>query len=264
MKPYLFLHIPKSAGSSISECLPYNRCTILNFLDQNKDNNDFFNFGYAAPRHHYTIEQYAKIGVTIPKEVYKFTFVRNPWDRVVSLFHEWKRLNQIQVKYENKIYDVEPSDDSFFDFVKNVLFDALRNNSYYRPTLRCKFSIPGVTSKVYEKTAVFNDFQQPIKECPFYYTIANGHFTPQIKYTHDLSGNQIVDFVGKYENLQEDFNKLNKILDWGIPELKIPYINQSKRLKKNYRDYYNDGTGLTKELVYDIYQEDVKTYNYVF
>ena len=63
---------------------------------------------------------------------------------------------------------------------------------------------------------VWTNYAQPVEKCPFYYTIANGHFIPQVKYTHDSSNNQIVDFIGKFETLQEDYDKLNKICDWNF------------------------------------------------
>ena len=259
MKPYLFLHIPKTAGSSVAECLPSGRTTIPHFLTENKDNNDLCAFGFDGPRHHYTFEQYTKIGVEIPEKIYKFAFVRNPWDRVVSMFHHWQKLNTKYTNYQSKLTGEtvtvreEFPDSVFGSFVSSTLYEAMQDNiTEYKP----KITYNGETLK--------GTFNQPTPGCPFYYTVQYGHFTPQVKYTHDSRGKQVVDFIGRYETLQQDINKLRNILDEELPLVTLPHINQSKRLKKDYRDYYNDGTGLSKELVYEMYREDIETYNYVF
>ena len=60
----LFLHIPKTAGTSINEDLqPYLK----------------YQFG------HVTAQEYIERGFDL-KNIFTFTFVRNPYDRFVSLF----------------------------------------------------------------------------------------------------------------------------------------------------------------------------------
>ena len=58
----------------------------------------------------------------------------------------------------------------------------------------------------------------------------------------DEDGNDIIDFVGRYENLKEDFSEICSRLD--LPELTLPHLNKSKTV--NYRSMY---TNETRDLV---------------
>ena len=258
MKPYLFLHIPKTAGSSVAEVLPHGRSTIPDFFKNNKDNIDLQLYGYNSPRHHYTPEQFNKVGLEIPDDVYRFAFVRNPWDRVVSMFHHWTNINSRFVKIKRKSGEVVEyrekfPDSTFSSFVESTLHDAMQHGiTEYKPVIR------------HDGENFDGVYAQPIKDCPFYYTINHGHFTPQVKYTHDRGGRQTVDFIGKYESLQEDVSKLISNLGGDPQSVSIPHVNQSSRAKKHYRNYYEDGRGLAKELVNEIYKDDIETYNYSF
>ncbi len=72
----------------------------------------------------------------------------------------------------------------------------------------------------------------------------------------DENGQIGVDFIGKYENLQSDFNKVCELLK--IPKTKLPRINVSKR--KHYSYYYDEeskeiiATGLKYDIEQGAYQ----------
>ena len=267
MKPYLFLHIPKTGGSSVVQCLPNGRCSLDKFFVDNKKNEDLDNYGYGAARHHYTLEQMEKIETlrsNLTPQLYKFVFVRNPWDRVVSIFHDWKEQNARDIFLQHPISGLtykgrEPlGDEMFSQFVSNILTPVMDLNiKEYKPKIVFKEDTGNYTN-------LPGEYIQPIDNCPFYYTIANGHFTPQIKYTHNSSGDQVVDFIGKYETLQEDYDKLNEICGWNFKFMTLPHANKSQRAEKDYRRYYEDGSGLVKHLVSEIYREDIETYGYTF
>ena len=69
------------------------------------------------------------------------------------------------------------------------------------------------------------------------------HNLEQYKFIYDTSDNCLVDFIGRFENLQEDFNIVcDKI---GIPRQKLPHKNKTKHQNKsNYKHYTN--TTMTK------------------
>ena len=82
------------------------------------------------------------------------------------------------------------------------------------------------------------------------------HFCKQSKWTHHKNEN-ITDFIGKFENLHKDVKTLEDIL--GFKNSKIPHINKSNH--KYYKDYYNQKM---IDAVAEIYEEDIKNFNYGF
>lgn len=106
---------------------------------------------------------------------------------------------------------------------------------------------------------------------------------PQTEYILDTTGNQIVDFVGKFETLQDDFNLVCERI--GIPPTSIPHANNStdrspskrKQIKlkilgalgkvsnvenhPNTSDYYDDET---VALIGDLYRTDIEHFGYQF
>jgi chondroitin 4-sulfotransferase 11 len=72
----------------------------------------------------------------------------------------------------------------------------------------------------------------------------------------DDDGNEIVDDVGRYENLEEDFARLCERV--GITA-QLPRLNTSSR--GTYRDYY---TAETKALVARHFSRDIERFNYSF
>ncbi|NEO72255.1 sulfotransferase family 2 domain-containing protein [Moorena sp. SIO3H5] len=113
------------------------------------------------------------------------------------------------------------------------------------------------------KDFVFNNFPKPNP-----YSDASRHVLPQYDFLYDSQGNRLVDFVGKFENLQADFNIVCQKL--GIKDTKLPHLNSNKQNKivkgykqdyKPYLEYYDDET---KEFVGKIYQKDIETFDYKF
>ena len=71
-------------------------------------------------------------------------------------------------------------------------------------------------------------------------------------------GDVLVDFVGRYERLSKDFNKICKKI--GV-NTKLVYINKTKKKHKDYRKYYNSNC---IELVKKYRQIDIEKFNYTF
>lgn len=208
----LFVHIAKTGGSSIRAALKRLHWTdpyaipihLVNGLTRVLK----YKTGAKLPRHAKAIAAFECIGEPFWSQLFKFSFVRNPWDLQVSSWHHLRRVPSA------------PTDhlDSFESFLR-FKFDPDRPFQY------------------------FFDISQEI----------------QSHYVIDLNGRVIVDFIGRYERLHEDFAEACR--RGGIPHLHLPHERHSRERKKDYRLYYDD---VTAELVATHYAQDIALFGYAF
>jgi hypothetical protein len=211
-KNVLFIWLPKTAGSSIYHALRKTRYHCKKLINREKNGviespyTDFDNTG-AVTFSHTSIEALIQNGI-VNKEFFensfKFCFVRNPWDRLVSLFF-YRKLNK-----------------EYKDFQEFCL-----------------------------------DFQdRKIEPIGLYNSRLNSQFNDQISWLMDGRGRLLVDFIGRFERLEEDFSKICRILR---VRNSLPHRNRSNH--SGYRKYYNKTSA---EIIRKKYIRDVEFFGYDF
>ncbi len=224
----IFIHIPKTAGTSMEYALGMHGGIDFigkeRYINQKKDETRFFGSGL---QHLSFLELKAKIPQKQLESYFKFTIVRNPWDRLVSHF-AWKKGRWI--KKEELTVDV---------FEKEV------NNLYKEYKLRMGWF------NLVTKTIKARSTHQGIIDA-----WGNRHLMPQYLYTKSWNEKNGIDFIGKYENLDSAWDYIcNQIgVNLEIDRRMISY-------RKGYREYYSPKT---IKIVEEIYQKDILNFNYEF
>jgi hypothetical protein len=203
---FLFIHVEKAAGSSIQQALlPFanaqpnsrlrRRLALLGPLNRVGGLFRALQFGEHATAN--------EVKRCLPAEVYdslfKFAFVRNPWDRLVSRYAHLLRSK------DRRRHNFISSLEKFEDFLQ---WEIQRDSANQYP------------------------------------------------YVTDAQGNQIVDFVGHYETLGEDFDKVCAKLKI---QVELPRANVSEH--RDYRTYY---TPETRGFVAKKFQRDIEMFGYNF
>lgn len=79
----------------------------------------------------------------------------------------------------------------------------------------------------------------------------------QAGFLSDENGELLVDFVGRFEQLQEDFDYVCRCV--GLPKSTLPWINRTDH--KHYTTYF---TSETRQYVENVYKEDLERFDYDF
>jgi hypothetical protein len=66
-----------------------------------------------------------------------------------------------------------------------------------------------------------------------------------------------LDFIGRFENLQEDMRKVAQII--GLPTVDLPHLVKTKH--KHYSKYYDNET---EQITRERYTRDIELFNYTF
>ena len=209
----VFVHVPKCAGQSIERFflqrlgLDWDRRAPL--LLRPNDNADL-----GPPR-----LAHLKAGDYVEKKwltrqqfdsYFKFTFVRNPWDRTASFYRF--------LGYDRRC--------SFSRFVRYHLPRLLERKHWF--------------------------------------------LCPQVDYLFDHEDRLLVDFVGRFEQLDADFRLVCERL--GIPEATLPHVNDSRSgiqdltrwLRRRPRPYRDMFDSRSRTIVARVYGADIDAFKYGF
>jgi hypothetical protein len=202
---FLFIHVDKAAGSSIQLALQPD-------APKKSDNSLRRRLVWLGRLNRFGLHRVLEFpehatGLTVERclpaplfaSLFKFAFVRNPWDRLVSRY----------------AYLLRNADHPRHGFVSGM-----------------------------------KDFSEYVD-----WEISRGKMF-QYTYVTDARGELLVDFIGYYERLPEDFAKVCARL--GV-RAELPRANTSSH--RDYRSYY---TPATRDVVAGYFQRDIELFGYTF
>lgn len=187
-KRFIFFYIPKVASTSIKKALAKT----------------LFEKIITARVHTFWFDEVIDVQKGEYPDYFKFTIVRNPWDRIVSCY----------------------SDKILFEDVTNYKY---KNGVFRRYARKYK--------NLFYRGMPFEEFVRVISSIPD--EKSDRHFRSQRCFITDENENILVDFIGRYEALSRDLAVLcGKTQLENIP---LFHENKSKR-EKDYRSLYNEET----------------------
>ncbi len=195
---FIFIHIPKTGGTSLAEPRYRDGRGALSACLGDED--------YVQAGHIRAAGLKQRLGDQWPL-YFKFAFVRNPWDRMVSLYH----------------YFLQDEEKMSSDLGKRIA-----------------------------ACADFRDFCLRLDELSL-----DAHFDEQVSYLIDYDSTPIVDFVGRFESLNEDYARVCRHLS--LPVSELPHYRKSDH--QHYRKYYDERT---REIIAQRYAHDIGAFKYAF
>jgi hypothetical protein len=204
-RPFVFVHIPKCAGTSIEHALIYAATGRRKPQELSLPERQL-HWLPGSRRQHARLEKYAQSYAL--GEYFKFSFVRNPWDRAIS-----------QIDYLRQ---------KFMEGRK------LFSSNHYKENL---WTYCNSSARIGFHNLALN----------------------QIDYLTLPSGALGVDFIGRFESLQQDFQTICPLIGLEPPP-SLPHAINAKR-DAPYHSYYDAESA---DWVRRRFSKDIKHFGYDF
>ena len=169
------------------------------------------------------------------------------WDGEHKLWMQHATMQQI-----NDLYEKDVSEYFKFAFVRNPYERAVSDWKFLRGRSNKKWR-----SKTFLKYLNCDGYFKRMLSDKKNKSTRIDHTYSQFDFLYSKDGKCLVDFIGKFENLQEDFNTICDKM--GIARKTLPYSKKQKY--KNYTEYYDDET---REIVAEKYAKDIEYFGYEF
>jgi len=256
--PILFIHIPKVAGTSIKKYFQLSEQgheTLQDFLynmnngwiytcANEEDSND--EEIYKSYRHNLTqsfnrLRDKSLSQKTHPfNNIFKFSFVRNPWDRVTSIYH-----------YHKNDFDGLGTFSDFLKSIKNLTGPIFTPDSttILRLTQTQYLSLGDKWAQVTDESLYKSWGMHPSDDC----------------------GTLHMNYIGHFETIDKDINNicllLNKITDSNTPWIaEQNFSDYRERVSANSDQRYTKMYANFDEIytIFEYYYDDIVNFNYTF
>ena len=197
---FIFIHIFKTAGNSVRKAMRMDPKELIGgHVDIRAVKNSLKRMDLE----------------TFFENAVKFTFVRNPFDWLVSTYHHMHRSGE---GYRQA--PVKEQDMSFSEGLRFIVLDLMQR----------------------EQIAASNKYQT------------------LYEFVMDENGENIMDFIGRVENLETDVKHLCDVI--GIRYEGVPRLNvRGDRTELSYRNYYSSDD---RKLVEKYFSRDLEFFEYAF
>lgn len=203
-RKFIFIHLHKTAGESISDALvPHLAAGDIALGTGLKGElaNAWYNYRFKLQKHSGARKVRHHVGADIWNGYLTFSFVRDPVDRARSLFFYYEKMQALRRK------------------------TSLRNAMLVLPGMQFRDSDKWPGMEAFRDSRSFSEFIRHPKFSPAFIGTRR-----QSDSLCDRDGNVLVDVVGKFETLQEDFAEIAARI--GLPQATLGHRNASRNRAK--------------------------------
>jgi hypothetical protein len=253
---FIFIHIPKCAGTSITQSLiPYlgQDDLVLGCTPEFEALSREYKAKGWIHKHSTASEIREFVGEETWNSYFKFAFVRHPLDLILSLYFWWKKTAA----------DWDEAGRQTKAAVMKMDFDTFCRNAQFWPEKQCHeylIGSAGFSSLLegflryyphFEEGFLGEDLRNRNGNRPAFFTILNRWWRARLRITNpsgivnqkevaaSVRSRIIVDFIGRYESLETDFHTVCRLA--GLPDIRLQHRNVSStmREKEGFFEYYN-------------------------
>jgi hypothetical protein len=226
---FIFIHIGKTGGTSVETTL----CRHLGLDFEETEKSPMGEWW----KHVWAEDMRRRVGQQTWNDYFTFAFVRNPYDMILSLYSMYTQYPEyIDPRFHPDLYHPWNQYDDFAHFIRSMGKQEHESDERWQ----CQLAQLGAKTQM----DVWNGLKN----------LQTSYLTDSWQAKKGL-GTILVDFVGRYENLQNDFDFVCHTL--GLPRLEL--VKQGATEHPPYQECYD---AEMEQVVYRHFSVDIERFGY--